>query len=122
MLGHFKLFRVFSLSAVAFASGAMWVPDISEAGDGFGIAMGIMQGMMRNGGGGGYRHRNRGGGGGGDGSSSNNGESKKQENQNAALHLEALLLAAANENSEASRNVDTAIKQFIDFLTEKHQE
>jgi hypothetical protein len=122
MLGQFKFLRVFSLSAVAFASGSIWVPDISEAGDGFGMAMGIMQGMMRQGGGGGYRHRYRGGGGGGGDSSPNNTDSKKQENQNAALRAEALSLAAANENSEASRNVDTAIKEFIDFLVKQHQE
>ncbi len=123
MIAHFKFIRIFSLSAVTVATSALWMPDISLAGDGFGMAMGIMRGMMNHGGGGGsYRHRYRGGGGGGGGySGGQDSETKKQENQNAALRAEALSLAASNQNSEESRNVDAAIDRFIKFLENQHQ-
>jgi hypothetical protein len=113
--------RAVTLSALAFATTLTWMPDVSFArrGFGFGVAAGIMGGMMMRGyPGGGGRHRYRGGGGGSGDSPSNTPAS----NENAALQMEALILTTANQKSEEWRNVDEQIKNFIKFLELKHQD
>ncbi len=125
MAGCLKLLRVFSISTAALATGVMWVPDVAVAGDGFGMAMGIMGGMMRGvpgGGGGGYRHRHGGGGGGEESPSDGQRNQPAQEaHENAQQAYEATKLAALNQNSEKNRNVAVAIKDFIDVLEEQHR-
>ncbi len=124
MARYLKLLRALTISTGAAAAGAMWAPDVASAGDGFGMAMGIMGGMMRHGGGGGgYRHRH-GGGGGGEESPSDRQDGKQDQvrnNENAVLLYETAEAMALNQNSEESRNVGNAIKSFIDVLEQEHR-
>jgi hypothetical protein len=121
--------RAVTFSAMAFASGLTWMPDVSFARDGWGgfaagvIAGGIMRGFPGGGGGGGGG-RHRGGGGGGDQSNNDGGGTpakKEQVAQNAVLEWAARKNSDNNDNIESMRNVAAAIQDFIAELKKRHQ-